>query len=98
MVPKRTMVRLCVGFWTPATRDAPHAQLTGVQKAPRHEVAGSWALAGQRVLWGFNVAPILMIDVMPAGFDLRVCRNRRSVGPERHFGGCSERIDARSAH
>ena len=25
----------------------------GVQKAPRHEVAGGWALAGQRALWGF---------------------------------------------
>jgi hypothetical protein len=33
---------------------APHAQLTGVQKAPRHEVAGSLAPAGQRALWGFD--------------------------------------------
>src|SRR4029077_18193238 len=33
-----------------------HAQLTGVQKAPRHEVAGSWAPAGQRALWGFDVS------------------------------------------
>ena len=32
----------------------PHAQLTGVPKAPRHEVAGSWAPAEQRALWGFN--------------------------------------------
>ena len=48
-------VRSCVGFWTLATRDAPHAQLTSVQKAPRHEVAGSWALGGQRVLWRFDV-------------------------------------------
>jgi hypothetical protein len=31
-------------------RDAPHAQLAGVQKAPRHEVAGSWAPAKQRAL------------------------------------------------
>jgi len=29
---------------------APHAQLAGVQKAPRHEVAGSLAPADQRVL------------------------------------------------
>jgi hypothetical protein len=28
----------------------PRAQLAGVQKAPRHEVAGSWA----RALWRFN--------------------------------------------
>ena len=32
-----------------------HAQATGVQKAPRHEVAGSWARAGQQALWGFDV-------------------------------------------
>jgi hypothetical protein len=31
-------------------KEAPHAQLTGVQKAPRHEVAGSWAPASQRAL------------------------------------------------
>jgi len=35
-------------------RDTPQAQLAGVQKAPRHEVAGSWAPARQRALWGFN--------------------------------------------
>ena len=29
-------------------------QLTGVQKAPRHEVAGSLAPAGQRALWGID--------------------------------------------
>jgi hypothetical protein len=40
----------------------------------------------------------LMIDVMPVGFDLRVCTDRRSAECNRHFGGCSERIDARSAH
>src|SRR6516165_11504443 len=37
-------------------RGCRHAQLTGVQKAPRHEVAGSWAPAGQRGLWGFDVS------------------------------------------
>src|SRR6516165_3862179 len=35
-------------------RDIPHAQGAGVQKAPRHEVAGSWAPARQRALWRFN--------------------------------------------
>jgi hypothetical protein len=35
---------------------ASAGSLTGVQKAPRHEVAGSWAPAEQRALWGFNVA------------------------------------------
>ena len=35
--------------------DTAHAQPTGVQKAPRHEVAGSWARAGQQALGGFDV-------------------------------------------
>src|SRR5215831_12964154 len=48
------MFARCVGFWTPATMKDPRAQLAGVQKAPRHEVAGSWALAGQRALWRFD--------------------------------------------
>jgi hypothetical protein len=33
-------VRCCAGFWTPASRGAPLASAAGVQKAPRHEVAG----------------------------------------------------------
>jgi len=32
----------------------PRAVAAGVQKAPRHEVAGSLALAVQRALWGFD--------------------------------------------
>ena len=35
----------------PACGDHPHAPTAGVRKAPRHEVAGSWAPAEQRVLW-----------------------------------------------
>jgi hypothetical protein len=45
----------------------PHAQLTGVQKAPRHEVAGSLAPAGQRVLWGFDAGADLD-DASDAGW------------------------------
>jgi hypothetical protein len=37
----RRHFRFCAGFWTPATRNVPQAQLAGVQKPPRHEVAGS---------------------------------------------------------
>jgi hypothetical protein len=40
-------------FLDAGKKEAPHAQLTGVQKAPRHEVAGSWAPTVQRALWGF---------------------------------------------
>src|SRR5215475_10314359 len=47
-------VRFCAGFWMPAITKEPRAQLAGVQKAPRHEVAGSWAPAKQRALWRFN--------------------------------------------
>ena len=72
-------VGLCVGFWTPATRDAPHAQLTGVQKAPRHEVAGSWALAGQRVLWGFDVGADLD-DRRDAGRIRPACLHEQEIG------------------
>src|SRR6267142_3473760 len=32
----------------------PRAVAAGVQKAPRHEVAGGGAPAGQRALWGFE--------------------------------------------
>jgi hypothetical protein len=48
-----TSGKLC-RFLDAGNKEAPHAQLTGVQKAPRHEVAGSWAPAKQRALWGFN--------------------------------------------
>src|SRR6516164_11666338 len=48
-------VRCCAGFWTPAITRVS-ARSAGVQKAPRHEVAGSWAPAGQRALWGFDVS------------------------------------------
>jgi len=37
----------------PACRGYPHAPTAGVRKAARHEVAGDWAPAGQRALWGF---------------------------------------------
>src|SRR6516162_1267614 len=50
---------IVVVFGRRQRRDAPHAQLAGVQKAPRHEVAGSWAPAKQRALCGFNVGAAL---------------------------------------
>jgi hypothetical protein len=42
------------GFLDAGKKEAAQAQLTGVQKAPRHEVAGSRAPTVQRVLWGFD--------------------------------------------
>src|SRR5208337_3665963 len=46
--------RSCAGFWTPASGGAPLAPAAGVQKAPRHEVAGSLGPGGQPALWGFD--------------------------------------------
>src|SRR5258705_12473824 len=40
-------------FLHAGNKEVPHAQPTGVQKAPRHEVAGSSAPAEQRALRGF---------------------------------------------
>jgi hypothetical protein len=71
--------RFCAGFWTPAIEDSPHAQLAGVQKAPRHEVAGSWALAGQRVLWGFGVGADLD-DRGDAGRIRPACLHGQEIG------------------
>src|ERR1700758_3686824 len=51
----RLHVRGCAGFRTPGSREPPHDEVAGGRKAPRHEVAGSWAPTGQRVLWRFNV-------------------------------------------
>src|SRR5215469_9035169 len=44
----------CAGFRMPGSREPPHDEVAGVRKAPRHEVAGSWAPARQRALWRFN--------------------------------------------
>src|SRR5215471_3942425 len=49
----------CAGFWTPAITKDRRAPLASVQKAPRHEVAGSWTPAKQRALCGFNVGAAL---------------------------------------
>src|SRR5215468_7153979 len=46
-------VSFCAGLWTPERRNAPQAELAGVQKAPRHEVAGVGHRL-QRALWRFN--------------------------------------------
>jgi hypothetical protein len=43
-------------------------------------------------------APSSMIDVTLAGFELGVCTYGRIAECIRHFGECSERIGARSAH
>src|SRR6266478_2578176 len=52
----RCMSLLLCWFLDAGNKEARHAQLTGVEKAPRHEVAGSWAPTVQRALGGFDAA------------------------------------------
>ena len=61
------------GFWTPAITRTPHSERAGVQKAPRHEVAGSWGAAGQRALWGFDVSA----ELMPTACDVGSKKNSK---------------------
>jgi hypothetical protein len=37
-----------------------HAEAAGGRKAPRHEVAGSWVLAGSERYWDFDISPELV--------------------------------------
>src|SRR5215467_11567207 len=89
-----SLIPLMSWFLDAGKKEAPQAQLTGVQKAPRHEVAGSWAPAEQRALWRFNAAPGSMIGGMLTRFDLRVCPHGRSAecsGPCRRVSGGYQR-------
>src|SRR6516165_1821848 len=88
----------CRGFRTPGSREPPHDEVAGVRKAPRHEVAGSWALTGQRALWGFDAGADLNDSVTLAGFDPGCLQYGRSAECSRHFGGRSKRVKARSVH
>src|SRR5271166_2179694 len=88
--------RSCAGFWTPASREAPRTQAAGVQKAPRHEVAGSWVAAGQRALWGFDASGEFAGGretgaTRAAGLDAE-----RARAWEGRLGGRLERIDGRA--
>ena len=48
-------VRSCDGFRMTADRDCAACTGAVVRKPPKHEVAGSWAAAEQRALWGLYV-------------------------------------------
>src|SRR5208337_5523388 len=47
-------VRILCRFLDAGNDEMPRARADGVQKAPRHEVAGSLAPAVPRALWGFD--------------------------------------------
>jgi hypothetical protein len=52
-----------------------------VEKAPRHEVAGGLAGAGQRAPWGFELRADLEVGAMLAQGDLDGCR----IVPEPYY-------------
>src|SRR5450755_3701908 len=64
----------------------PRAVAVGVQKAPRHEVAGSLALAVPRALWGFDGGAQLEVDVTPTGCGRRISPLARLEAYNRHLG------------
>src|SRR5260370_30504483 len=88
---------VCAGFWTPAVTRQSALSARGVQKAPRHEVAGSWALAGSEGYGDLMLTPISMMGGTAARRHLDVCTDARLGERSRHFGGCSERVNGRSA-
>jgi len=94
----RQMSAIVQVFGRRQSRGSRRAPLTGVQKAPRHEVAGSWAPAGQRALWGFEVSA----DVdggCNAARKRSGCVWTGEVGAcNGHLGERSERISGRAAH
>src|SRR5215471_7400259 len=51
----------CAGFSDAGMTDHPRAEGAGVRKAPRHEVAGSWALASSEGCGELMSAPRLIV-------------------------------------
>jgi hypothetical protein len=60
-------------FLDAGDKEAPHAQLTGVQKAPRHEVARVGHRLSSERYEDLMVAAGSMMGGMLTGFELRVC-------------------------
>ena len=91
-------VWICAGFRSPGLRDYPHAPAAGDRKAPRHEVAGSWALAGSERYGDLMWARRLILVRTPARRHLHVCTQERSGECPGCFDRLSGRITGRSAH
>ena len=76
-------------------RDARQTELAGAQKAPRHEVAGSRALAGSECYGDLMLAAVSIVGGTPARRDMHV---RMQVSPGEcngHLGGHTEFINGR---
>jgi hypothetical protein len=73
----------------------PRAVATGVQKAPRHEVAGSLALAVGGRYGDLMAAPNWRVDVTPTGCGRQMSALARLEAYNRHLGKRLERINER---
>src|SRR3954464_14284632 len=74
------------------------ADAAGGRKAPRHEVAGSWALAGSKRYGELMSAPGL-----DGGRNANTTRpsclpDGRAAECRMHFGVCSDRMNGRTVH
>jgi len=69
----------------------------GGRKAPRHEVAGSWAPVVQRRYGDLMLAPNSGMDVMPAECGWRICILRPEAGDGR-LGERWERVSELREH
>ena len=77
---------------------SPRALAAGVEKAPRHEVAGSWALAGGECYGDLMLTTTLMVGATLARGELHGCLQGRLRDGNGHLGGRLERINGQSAH
>ena len=82
----------------PAGGDPPLAELTGVQKAPRHEVAGGLARPGSGLYGDLIRAPTLVVNVAQGGRDLRMDPQATSRAYDGHLRAGSECANWHSAH
>jgi hypothetical protein len=67
-------------------KEPPQAHLTGVQKAPRHEVAGSWVPAQQRARYENSMpAPFSMVSATRARGDVQLIQPTMTLSKARAF-------------
>jgi len=71
------------------------AEAAGGRKAPRHEVAGSWAVAGSKRYGDCMSALLSMVGATAAPDDVYVCVQGSPGECNGHLGGHAECINGR---
>jgi hypothetical protein len=84
-------VHFCAGFWTPGCRHDPRGVAAGVQKAPRHEIAG-------RMRERYGTVCFLIVSGksggrLPAGRSSLSPHLRSAVGAKRTLSGRQNRLN-----